>query len=133
MSAADVEIVREMFETFNRGEYEEATAMLHERVEMYQASEIPDTGTYLGRDEFVRGLSRWLSGFEPGFQYVPEEMVDAGDLVFMAILLRGVGRGSGVKLEQRIFHVWEVRDGKPFRVHVFWEEQEARRVAGLEP
>jgi hypothetical protein len=27
--------------------------------------------------------------------------------------------------------VWEVRDGKAFRLRVFWHEDEAREAAGL--
>jgi ketosteroid isomerase-like protein len=131
MSAADVELIREMYEAFNRGDYEASTAMLHPKVEMHQAAEIPDTDLYRGREEFVRGLTRWLAGWEPGFQYVPEDMIDAGDRVFMRTLLRGRGRGSGVELEQEIFHVWEVRDGRGFRCWVFWEEGPAREAAGI--
>lgn len=127
----DARVLREMYEAFNRGEYEQSTAMLHERVELHQAATIPDTDTYVGREQFVKGLVRWLSGFEPGFQYVPEEVLDAGDRVFMRVALRGRGRGSGIELEEDIFHVWEVLDGKPFRCWVFWKGDEARKAAGL--
>ncbi|MGH2991317.1 MAG: hypothetical protein ACRDMA_15935 [Solirubrobacterales bacterium] len=44
------------------------------------------------KEEVVRGIVRWLSGFERGFQYVPEEIVDAGECVFVRIRLRGRGR-----------------------------------------
>jgi ketosteroid isomerase-like protein len=129
--SSDAKLVRETYEAFNRGDYEGSTAMLHDDVELHQAAAIPDTDTYVGKEEFVRGLTRWLSGFEPGFQYVPEELIDSGGRVFIRVLLRGCGRGSGVELEQAIFHVWEVRDGKPFRCWVFWDEEEARQAAGL--
>jgi ketosteroid isomerase-like protein len=69
VSAANVEMVREMYEAFNRGDFEVATGMLHEDAELHQAPEMPRAGTYIGRDEFVRGLGRWLSGFEPGFEF----------------------------------------------------------------
>ena len=26
------------------------------------------------REQFVKGIARWTSGFEPGFQYVRDEM-----------------------------------------------------------
>jgi ketosteroid isomerase-like protein len=131
MSAADVAVIRELLEAFNRGDYDGSTAMFHDEIELHQASEIPDTGTYVGKDEVVRGIVRWLSGFERGFQYVPEEMIDAGDCVYVRIRLHGRGRGSGVELDQEIFHVWEVRDGKAFRCRVFWRQDEAREAAGL--
>jgi ketosteroid isomerase-like protein len=132
MSAADVEVVREMLEAFNRGDYERSTALLHDEIEMYQAPEVPDSDTYVGKDGFLRGFTRWLSGFERGFQFAPEELVDCGDRVFARVMLRGVGRGSGVELDQEIFHVYEVRDGQVSRVRAFFDRDDAREAAGLE-
>jgi ketosteroid isomerase-like protein len=132
LAAADIEIVREMLERFNRGDYEGSTAMLHNDVEMRQWGALPDTDTYVGKEDFIRGLTRWLSGFEPGFQYVPEELFDCGDSVLARVTLRGTGRGSGIHLEQEVFQVYEVRDGRAWRVSVFSSEEEARQAAGLE-
>jgi len=131
--SADARLIREMYEAFNRGDYETATAMLHDDVELHQAEAIVDADTYIGKDEFVRGLERWVSGFEPGFQYSVEELIDAPGGVFLRCLMRGRGRTSGVALEQPVFNVWEMRDGRPFRNLVFWREEEARKAAGLEP
>ena len=131
MSATDVEVVRALYEAFNRGDYETATAMLHEQAELHQVEAIPDTDTYIGRDEFVRGLNRWLAGFEPGFQYALEEMIDAPKGVFVRLTLRGRGRTSGVDLEQAGFNVWEVRDGRPFRCLAYFDDLRARVAAGL--
>jgi ketosteroid isomerase-like protein len=131
MGAGDAETVREMYELFNAGEYERSTAMLHEDVELHQADAIPDSDSYFGKDEFVRGLTRWLAGFEPGFQYELEELIDGPERVWLRIRLRGRGRGSGVELEQPICNVWEVRDGKPFRLFVHFDEGDARAAAGL--
>jgi ketosteroid isomerase-like protein len=131
--STDARVIRELYEAFNRGDYETATAMLHDNAELHQTEAIIDSDTYVGRQEFVRGLSRWTSGFERGFQYAVEELVDAPGGVYVRCLMRGRGRTSGVALEQPVFAVWEVRDGKPFRGHVFWREDEARRAAGLDP
>jgi uncharacterized protein len=131
MSATDVEVVRALYEAFNRGDYATATAMLHDHAELHQVEAIPDTDTYFGRDEFVRGLNRWLAGFEPGFQYVLEEMIDAPDGVFVRLRPRGRGRTSGVDLEQAGFNVWELRDGHPFRCRAYFDEGKARVAAGL--
>jgi ketosteroid isomerase-like protein len=51
MSAADVEVVREMLEAFNRQDYDRSTALLHDEIEMYQAPEVPDSDTYIGKEE----------------------------------------------------------------------------------
>jgi ketosteroid isomerase-like protein len=133
MSAADVEVVTEMLDRFNRQEYEGATELLDDRIEMYQAAEIPGAEHYVGKDDFLRGMAHWLSGFERGFQYLPQETVDCGDRVFVRVLMRGTGRGSGAELEQEVFQICRVEDGRIVRVDVFWRESDAREAAGLTP
>jgi ketosteroid isomerase-like protein len=128
----DVRVIRELYEAFNGGEYDKATAMLHDQVELHQAQAIVDADTYVGREAFVRGLSRWTAGFERGFRYEVEELIEGPEGVFMRLLMQGRGRTSGVDVEQPIFNVWEVRDGKPFRCRVLFSEDEARRAAGLD-
>jgi len=132
MSAADVDAVRELYEAYNAGDYERGEQMMHEQVELHQWGAIPDADVYVGREEFVRGLVRWTSGFEPGFQYVPEELIDGPERVLMRCRLRGRGRASGAELEQVTWHVWEVLDGQPFRCWVFTDEATAREHGGLE-
>jgi ketosteroid isomerase-like protein len=131
MSAGDVEAVRELYATYNRGDYDRATAMLHDDVELHQWGAAPDADVYVGRDEFARGIVRWVSAFEVGFQYVPEELIDAGDRVLARVLLRGRGRESGIELETLVWQVWEVRDGSPSKCTVFSDEAPAREAAGL--
>jgi uncharacterized protein len=131
MSAADVEVVTEMIDRFNRQEYEGATELLDDRIEMYQAAEIPGAEHYIGKDDFLRGMAHWLSGFERGFQYLPQETVDCGDRVFLRALMRGTGRGSGAELEQDVFQIYRVEEGRIVRVDVFWRESDAREAAGL--
>jgi ketosteroid isomerase-like protein len=130
--SSEARAVRELYEAFNRRDYETATEMLHDDVELHQAEAIPDSDTWVGKDQFVRGLERWTSGFEPGFQYVIEEIFDAPNGVYMECCMHGRGRASGVDLAQPVYSVWDVLDGKPFRLRVFWRESEARRAAGLE-
>jgi ketosteroid isomerase-like protein len=131
MSASDVATGRALLDTYNRGDIESATAMLHEQAEFHQAAEIPDSGSYFGRDEFARGVARWASGFEAGFQFDPVELIDAGGRVLVRIMLRGRGRGSGIEIEQEVFQVYEMRDGRPYRCWVYWDEADARRQAAL--
>jgi uncharacterized protein len=131
MSRSNVEKVRDMYAAFNRGDVEAATEMLHDDAELHQPPEMPGAGTYVGRDEFVRGLGRWLSGFEPGFEFRVVEVIDAGDGVLMRIAYHGRGRTSGVELEQEWFNLWEIRDGKPFRCVNILDEGDAFEAAGL--
>jgi len=132
MSSADVEFIREMLETFNRGERERSLDYLHDDVVLEQWGALPDYDLYIGKAEWLRGLRLWLDEFEPDFMFIPEELTDAGDSVVARVTLRGRGRMSGVELEQEIFHVYAVQDRKLRRCRVFRDETEARRAAGIE-
>jgi ketosteroid isomerase-like protein len=129
VSAEQVELLREMY---SRRTLEEFAESLHPDAELHQASEVPDTDTYYGREEFVRGVRRWLEEWE-SFRYFTGDAVDLGDGVLLRVHLVGRGKESGVKLKQDIFHLWKFRDGKPFRCDVIWQERDARLAAGLEP
>ena len=131
MSAADVEVVREMYAAFNRGDYEGAAAILHPDAELHQPPEIPGADVYRGREEFVRGLGHWQAAFEPGFQYEIVELLDGPNAVFMQLVLRGRGRASGAEVEQPSFNVWEMREGRPFRCRIYSDAGAAREAAGL--
>jgi hypothetical protein len=72
----------------------------------------------------------WLEEWEQ-FRYVPVEALEGPKRIFMRIKLLGRGKGSGIEIEQEIFHVWEMHDGRPWRCEVYWEESEARQAAGL--
>ena len=50
----------------------------------------------------------------------------------MRVKIGGRGRRSGIPLKLEVFHVWDIRDGKPSRCRVFLEEEESRREAGVD-
>jgi ketosteroid isomerase-like protein len=129
MPAGDAEIVREVYELFNRGEYEASTAGLHEDAILHQWRDVPDSDTYVGRQAFVAGITRWISEFEPGFRFEIEEAREEAQRVWMRIRITARGRGSGIELEQLIFHVWEVRDGQAAECWVFSDRDESLRCA----
>jgi ketosteroid isomerase-like protein len=129
VSAEQVELLREMYAA---RELEDFARPMHRDAELHQAREIPDSDVYRGKGEFLRGVRLWLEEWE-SFRYLAEEIIDLGENVLMRVRLVGRGKGSGVKLQQDIFHLWTFLDGKPFRCEVFWSEEEARHAAGLDP
>jgi ketosteroid isomerase-like protein len=63
-------------------------------------------------------------------QLVPQEFVDAGDRVATRLRHRGRGKGSGVELDQELYHqVITFRDGLMVRIEYFAEWDEALAAA----
>jgi ketosteroid isomerase-like protein len=133
MPAGDAQIVREVYERFNRGDYEGSTAILHEGAVLHQWRDVPDSDTYVGREGFARGVGRWISEFEPGFRFELEETREEDARVWLRVRITARGRESGVELEQLIFHVWEVRDGKAAECWVFSDLDESLACARAAP
>jgi ketosteroid isomerase-like protein len=110
MSQENVEIVRGMYEAFNRGDVASAMGSLHPDAELHQPPEAPDADSYYGRDEWARGFGLWLSAFdEPRFE--PQETTEVGDWVIMRVLVAGRGKSSGVESTAEFFHAWSLLDG----------------------
>ena len=55
-----------------------------------------------------------------------------GDTVVVNVHRTGIGKGSGARLEDDVFHVWTFRGAKAIRTDVFDREAEALHAVGLE-
>ncbi len=61
---------------------------------------------------------------------VPEEYIGLGDNVVVVVRFVDRGRESGVPIDERLCHVWTVREGKAVRMAVHSDREEALRAAG---
>ena len=62
---------------------------------------------------------------------IPEEYIDAGDHVIVAVHYSGRGRGSGIEFDATTFDVYTLRDGLCVSKLEFNERSDALRAAGL--
>jgi len=60
-----------------------------------------------------------------------QEIIDAGEKLFIAIRIAGRGRGSGIDMEASWFHVLTARDDKLVRIEWYASRAEALEAAGL--
>jgi hypothetical protein len=70
----------------------------------------------------------------PDFDFLdPEELIDAGDDVVIAVLqLSGRIRGSGEEVKMPETHVWTMRDGKGVDCREYPTKAEALKALGLQ-
>ncbi|MEK6272937.1 MAG: nuclear transport factor 2 family protein [Actinomycetota bacterium] len=62
---------------------------------------------------------------------VPEEFFERGDQIAVFVLTRLRPTGSSAVVENRIGHLWTMREGKATRLQVFPKREEALEAAGL--
>ncbi|MGH2991115.1 MAG: nuclear transport factor 2 family protein [Solirubrobacterales bacterium] len=131
MSHENLEIVRELNDAFNRGDYAAALSALAPDVEWYVPPGISiGEEVFRGHDAIQRGFALWLDAWET-YQFEPTEILDHGDHVVVAGTQLGRGRGSGVEVNLQTFHVFTLRNGKVIRLRNFDDRVAALDAAGL--
>ena len=128
MSQANVEVVKRLFESYRRGDYEEAAACLAAEVVYEVGQELP----LRGREEVRAMWERWDSTWEE-METVPEDFTDAEDQVLVTVYYSARGRGSGIEYEERLFDVYTFSDGQCVRNREFGQRSDAAEAAGLDP
>jgi ketosteroid isomerase-like protein len=112
MSQENVDLVLRGIDALNRGDIEAALAPFHEDLEFLDVG----TGHFdRSRREFGDFLRSWLSAWTH-YHETPEEVLDLGDRVLVAVRAAGEGRRSGVVLDERHAEIHEFRDGLVARV-----------------
>ena len=131
MSQENVEIIRRGLESFNQGDLDGALAMYDPQVEVRTLL----SGSAQGIDE-VRAVILEREKEMGAVQYVPENLIDAGDTIVGVVRAAGRGRLSGISdtdfpAGQLLAFVWTIRNGLVVRQEMFSTKAEALKAAGL--
>ena len=126
--ADNVQYIRGLYDTINRGDERLAFERLHRDAELHQDPSQPDADSYIGRDEFLRGYGLFMSAWEE-FRYEIEDADDVGPCILLSLHVWGRGRGSGVETTTRIFHAWTMRDGQAFQCFIGTTREAALQAA----
>jgi ketosteroid isomerase-like protein len=128
MSQPNVEAVRAVFERTARGDL---TAFLEfaDDLEFVTSPHAPDGGTYRG-GEARKWLREWFGSFE-AMTIEAEEIIAAGDKVFVGMVQRGRLSGSQSSIEGHWWQVSTFSEGRVVRAEVFEKRAEALEAAGL--
>ena len=137
LTERNVTLMREAYHRIGTGTFTEvAWELIAEDVIVHDRPEIPDPRTYRGREGVLEAIAASDDSFDQ-FGMELEELVGVGETHVVAVLrMFGRGRGSGVPVEERIAHLWKVRDGKAAELQVYSDVddamRDARAAAGLD-
>lgn len=121
-----METVRTAFEAYTRGDLGKALSYADPEITWNPVEDAPGEGP----DAMRANLARWESNWDE-YEAIPEEFIDAGERVVVTTRFKGTGKGSGVKVEARLYEVFTVREDKIVRMDEFTERSEALGAAGL--
>ena len=130
MSQANVELVRGMLDSFNRGDVDDVVAAFDEDCLVQEPPEMPDSPVqgFRGHD----GVRDWMANLREvvGVRFEPRGFTAGGDSVVAELAAHGLGTGSGVPVDWTTFAVLWIRDRKVARVQAFLSRDEALEAAG---
>jgi ketosteroid isomerase-like protein len=126
MSQENMETVRRLIETFNRRDFDAMLETGDPEIEVVTLV----GGTYRGHAGW-RQIIDQASEEVPGFQLVPEELIEVGDKVVAVTHWGGTGRTSGIAIPDTLALVYTLRDGLVVRQESFRNKAEALEALGL--
>jgi ketosteroid isomerase-like protein len=131
MSEENVEKTREFIDAYNRRDFDAAVRWFDRDIE-WVLPEHQRSDSAIG----VKGILRFWEGLDETFdelQLCPQEYVDCGDCVATRLRHAVRGKGSGVEMENELYHqVITFRDdGMIVRIEYVTTWQEALEAAGV--
>jgi ketosteroid isomerase-like protein len=119
-----VERLKGSYEALNRRDIEGTLAVLAEDARWIEHSELPEAGSYRGRETIRRFLEHYLDSWDRFEQHI-EEVQTEGDCVLLFIRSLARGKGSGIDVESRYAHLWLMREGQGVRVDAYYDRESA--------
>jgi ketosteroid isomerase-like protein len=125
---SDIETLRAGYAAFSRGDWDAAFREALPDVELKTAARVTNPGTYRGLDEVKRFFEDLFAPFEEVVSE-PQEFFVRGNRIAVFVLVRLRPRGSNAVIENRIGHLWTMRDGKVAGFEIFPEREKALEAA----
>ena len=112
------------YEALNRGDLEATVAVLHDDASWVEHSDLPEAGSYQGVATICSFLENFLESWDEFHQEI-EETIVRGHCALLFIHLRARGKGSGIEVDSRYAHLWQLSEGRGARVDAYYDRDQA--------
>jgi ketosteroid isomerase-like protein len=129
MRDSDAELVRTAYEVWNRRDFARIWELLDPEVVVDARARVMNPDVYTGHEGFQRMVDEMGETWDE-WRLEPEEIIDSGEQVVVATRVRARGRASGVELDDLVYNVWTLRDGKALRLALYYDRDDALRDSG---
>jgi ketosteroid isomerase-like protein len=130
MSQENVEVMRQVFATWEDDDLEGFIAYMDEELVTCRHPPMPDPGTWYGRAGALDLVAEWLETFDD-FTVSAEEYIDAGDHIVVRTLQGGRGTSGGVPVTGTVWFVCGLRSGRMVTWDIYGAGAQALEAAGL--
>jgi ketosteroid isomerase-like protein len=130
MSQENVEIVRRIFEEWERGNFWTADYLDPDVAFTWVNAILTPGGETRGIAELTERVQEFLGAWD-GLTAAAEQLVDAGERIVAVEEWRGRGKTSGAPVQVRQGSVWTISNRRVIRVVVYSDPAEALEAVGL--
>jgi len=125
MFQEDVERLRSAYEAFNTGGVEAFLERLAPEFQLRDRESSPDrAATRFGKEGIKQLFDSYMEAFD-ALRLEPQEFIDCGDQIVVALHQRVRGKGSGAQVVGNIAHVWTMHGDAPYELRIFGDKESA--------
>jgi ketosteroid isomerase-like protein len=125
MFQEDVERLRLAYDAFNTGGVEAFLERLAPEFQLRDRESSPDrAATRFGKEGIKQLFDSYMEAFD-ALRLEPQEFIDCGDQIVVALHQRVRGKGSGAEVVGNIAHVWTIRGDAPYELRIFGDKESA--------
>ena len=126
MSQEKVEIIRRMYDSFERGDVPAVLGQMDQQIEWKEADNFiyADGNPYVGPQAVLEGVFMRFGSEWEGFAVIPEEWLDAGNHVVVLGTYTGTHKETGREVRAQFAHVWGVKGDRVVRFQQYTDTKQ---------
>jgi ketosteroid isomerase-like protein len=128
-SKSNAEVAVESLVAYQRGDDETLRRLLDPEAEIYSEPGVVNSGTYHGFEGFMTWIRQWEEAWREA-RYEPLEFIDVGEShLVIRVRVTGTGAGSGIETEREFGWLYEIKNGRATRYHLYESAEKAVAAA----
>jgi ketosteroid isomerase-like protein len=126
MSQEKVEIIRRMYDSFEKGDVPAVLGQMDQQIEWKEADNFiyADGNPYVGPQAVLEGVFMRFGSEWEGFAVIPEEWLDAGNHVVVLGTYTGTHKETSREVRAQFAHVWGVKGDRVVRFQQYTDTKQ---------
>lgn len=126
MSVENVQIVRDLYDAFGKGDVPAVLGKFAKNIEWREADNFiyADRNPYVGPTAILEGVFMRIVSEWDNFTVTPESVLDAGDQVITLGTYSGTYKKTGKAVKAQMVHVWNLVEGKAVKFQQYTDTKQ---------
>jgi hypothetical protein len=132
-ASSNAQRIRSLYDAFGRGDIPTVLGALDPNVEWIEPENtiFGERNTFRGPKAVAESVFMRIPQDWNNFRLSIDRVIDGGDTVAVQGRYYATSKSTGQQLNAQYVHVWDMRDGKIVRLHVYTDTAQFMRVSGM--